>query len=139
MSAAELVYLDASAFVKLVLPEPETPELVAALKGTVRLVASEILEVEVLRATRRGGGDIAAARAQLAAVRLVPLGGEIRKRASELNPLTVRLLDAIHVATAVSLGERLGGLYTYDERMGLAARKVGLDVEAPAYQPAKQA
>jgi predicted nucleic acid-binding protein len=128
---AELVYLDSSAFVKLVLPEPETPALIAALKGTVRLVASEILEVEVLRATRRGSGDTAAARAQLAAVRLLPLGAEIRKQASELNPPTVRSLDAIHMATALSLGDRLGKLYTYDERMLFAARKAGLDVEAP--------
>jgi predicted nucleic acid-binding protein len=130
--AAELVYLDSSAFVKLVLPEPETPALVAALKGTVRLVASEILEVEVLRATRRGGGDIAAARTQLAAVRLLPLGSDVRARASELNPPTVRSLDAIHLATALSLGEKLGDMYSYDERMVFAGREVGLDIRAPS-------
>jgi predicted nucleic acid-binding protein len=130
--AAELIYLDSSAFVKLVLPEPETPALVAALRGTVRLVASEIIEVEVLRATRRGGGDTTAARAQLDAVRLLPLGAGIRKQAAELSPPSVRSLDAIHIATALSLGDRLGGLYTYDERMIIAARKAGLDVEKPS-------
>jgi uncharacterized protein len=130
--AAQLVYLDSSAFVKLILPEPETPALIAALKGTVRLVASEVLEIEVLRTTRRSGGDIAAARVQLAAVRLLPLGNEIRTRASELNPPTVRSLDAIHLATALSLSDRLGGLYTYDERMILAAREAGLDVQTPS-------
>lgn len=128
---AELVYLDSSAFVKLVLPEPETPALLAALAGVERLVASEILEVEVLRATRRGGGDTAAARNQLAAVRLLPLSSEIRKQASELDPSSVRSLDAIHLATALSLGDRLDGLYTYDERMSLAAREAGLDLHAP--------
>jgi predicted nucleic acid-binding protein len=130
--AAELVYLDSSAFVKLVLPEPETPALLAALEGVERLVASEILEIEVLRATRRGGGDTAAAHDQLAAVRLLPLSSEIRKRASELEPLSVTSLDAIHLATALSLDERLDGLYTYDERMSLAAREAGLDVQAPS-------
>jgi predicted nucleic acid-binding protein len=129
--SAELVYLDSSAFVKLVLPEPETPALLAALEGVERLVASEILEIEVLRATRRGGGDIVTARGQLAAVRLLPLSSEIRKLASELEPSSVRSLDAIHLATALSLGERLDGLYTYDERMSLAARQAGLDVLAP--------
>jgi uncharacterized protein len=129
--SAELVYLDSSAFVKLVLAEPETPALLAALEGVERLVASEILEIEVLRATRRGGGDIAGARGQLAAVRLLPLSSEIRMRASELDPPSVRALDAIHLATALSLGERLNGLYTYDERMSLAARQAGLDVQAP--------
>jgi predicted nucleic acid-binding protein len=128
--AAELVYLDSSAFVKLVLPEPETPALLSALEGVERLVASEILEIEVLRATRRGGGDTAA-HDQLAAVRLLPLSSEIRKRASELDPPSVRSLDAIHLATALGLGDRLDGLYTYDERMSLAAREAGLNVHAP--------
>jgi uncharacterized protein len=128
---AELVYLDSSAFVKLVLPEPETPVLLAALKGVARLVASEILEVEVLRATRRGGGDTAIARAQLAAVRLMPLNGAIRAHASDLDPPTVRSLDAIHLATALSLGERLDRLFTYDARMALTASEAGLDVQAP--------
>jgi predicted nucleic acid-binding protein len=131
MPVPELVYLDSSAFVKLVLAEPETPALLAALEGVERLVASEILEIEVLRATRRGGGDTAAARVQLAAVRLLPLSGDIRKRASELEGSSVGSLDAIHLATALSLGKRLDGLYTYDERMSLAARQAGLDVHAP--------
>jgi predicted nucleic acid-binding protein len=128
---AELVYLDSSAFVKLVLPEPETPALAAVLQSVARLVSSEILEVEALRATRRGGGEIATARIQLAAVRLLPLSGAIRARACVLDPPAVRSLDAIHLATALSLGARLSGLYTYDERMLLAAREAGLDAHAP--------
>ena len=124
--------MDASAFVKLVLAEAETPALVTALTGAARLVASEILEVEVLRATRRGGGDTGIARAQLEVVRLLPLDESTRARAGELTPATVRSLDAIHVASALSLGERLDGFYTYDERMAAAAREAGLDVRAPA-------
>jgi uncharacterized protein len=129
--AAELLYVDASAFVKLVLAEAETPALVTALTGVARLVASEILEVEVLRATRRGGGDTDIARAQLEVVRLLPLDESTRARAGELTPAKVRSLDAIHVASALSLGERLDGFYTYDERMAAAAREAGLDVRAP--------
>lgn len=131
MSATELVYLDASAFVKLVVPEPETPRLSAALSGVVRIVASEILEVEVLRASRRAGGDTRGARAQLTAVRMMPLTDEIRALAGELDPPSIRSLDAIHVASALSLRERLEGLFTYDERMSSAARDAGLDVYAP--------
>ncbi len=131
MPATELIYLDASAFVKLVVPEPETPSLSAALNGVVRVVASEILEVEVLRASRRAGTDTRGARAQLAAVRLMPLTDEIRALAGELAPPSIRSLDAIHVASALSLRERLKGLFTYDERMSSAARDAGLDVYAP--------
>jgi predicted nucleic acid-binding protein len=126
-----LVYLDASAFVKLVVPEPETQSLSAALAGAVRVVASEILEVEVLRASRRAGADTRDARAQLAAVRLMPLTEEIRALAGELDPPSIRSLDAIHVASALSLSERLKGLFTYDERMFSAARDAGLDVYTP--------
>jgi predicted nucleic acid-binding protein len=131
MPAPELVYLDSSAFVKLVLAEPETPALLAALEGVERLVASEILEIEVMRATRRGRGDTTVARNQLAAVRLLPLNSEIRRRASELDPPSVGSLDAIHLATALSLDDRLDRLYAYDERMSIAARAAGLDVYAP--------
>jgi predicted nucleic acid-binding protein len=126
-----LVYLDASAFVKLVVPEPETPSLGEALEGVARVIASEILEIEVMRASRRVGGDTRAARAQLAAVRLMPLTDEIRKLAGELDPPSIRSLDAIHVASALSLRERLKGLFTYDERMASAAHDAGLDVYAP--------
>jgi predicted nucleic acid-binding protein len=131
LPVTELIYLDASAFVKLVVPEPETPSLSAALNSVVRLVASEILEVEVLRASRRAGADTRGARAQLAAVRLMPLTDEIRALAGELDPPSIRSLDAIHVASALSLRERLKGLFTYDERMSRAARDAGLDVYAP--------
>jgi predicted nucleic acid-binding protein len=133
VSPAELVYLDASAFVKLVFPEAETASLVAALAGGVtRLVASEVLEVEALRACRRIGEDTDTARTQLEAVRLLPLTAQIRTTAGELHPPSVGSLDAIHVATALSLRERLTGLYAYDERMAHAAREVGLDVYAPS-------
>jgi predicted nucleic acid-binding protein len=129
----QLVYLDASAFVKLVVPEPETDALVAALIGKVRLVASEILEVEALRAAHRATGDdgATAARTQLAGVRLLPLTAQIRKRACELEPETLRSLDAIHIATALDLGERLTCMYTYDTRMTSAASEAGLLVHAP--------
>lgn len=129
---AGLIYVDASACVKLVLSEPESQAVKAAIEDAERLVASEILEVEVLRATQRGGGDVAVARAQLEGVRLLPLGDEIRRRASELTPLSIRSLDAIHIATALELGERLDGLFTYYQRMATAAREAGIVVRAPA-------
>ncbi len=132
MPRARLAYLDASAFVKLVLAEPETRALRVALSGVGRIVASELLEVEVLRATLRGGGDTQAARGQLARVRLLPLTAMIRARASDLRPTTVRSLDAIHIATALQLEPRLEAFYSYDERMLAAAHGAGLHVAAPA-------
>lgn len=133
MPDERLVYLDASAFVKLVIPEPETAALVAALTANTTLVASEIVEVEALRATRRATGEdgAAAARTQLGGVRLLPLTDQIRRRACELDPPTLRSLDAVHIATALDLGERLACMYTYDVRMATAASEAGLRVCAP--------
>lgn len=133
MSEPTLVYVDTSAFVKLAIPEPETAALLAELNATDRLVASEILEVEALRAARRASGEpgVLAALTQLAGVRLLPLSNEIRRRASGLAPLTLRTLDAIHVATAIDIGPRLSRIYTYDVRMLASARKAGLRVHAP--------
>jgi predicted nucleic acid-binding protein len=136
----QLVYLDTSAFVKLAIPEPETAALIAALPTKARLVASEILEVEALRAVRRATGEdgTAAARTQLAGVRLLPLTDQIRKRACELEPATLRSLDAIHVATALDLGELLACMYAYDARMANAASDAGIEVYAP-YAPMTEA
>ena len=133
MADEQLVYLDTSAFVKLAIPEPETAALIAALPTKARLVASEILEVEALRAVRRVAGEdgATAARAQLAGVRLLPLTDQIRRRACELEPATLRSLDAIHLATALDLGGLLACMYAYDARMGGAASDAGLKVYAP--------
>lgn len=134
MADERLVYLDTSAFVKLVVPEPETAALVAALAAPkALLVASEILEVEAVRAIRRstGQGGVIAARTQLAGVRLLPLTDQIRRRACELEPPPLRSLDAIHIATALDLGEPLTCVYSYDARMAAAAGEAGLRVRAP--------
>jgi hypothetical protein len=46
--------------------------------------------------------------------------------------LVLRTLDAIHLATAVSLGHELAGMVVYDRRLARAARDAGLTVWAPA-------
>jgi predicted nucleic acid-binding protein len=43
----------------------------------------------------------------------------------------LRSLDAIHLATALALGDDLDAIMTYDQRMADAARGFGLRVEAP--------
>jgi uncharacterized protein len=134
VSKPELFYVDASALVKLVQREPETQALIAAIRPDAKLVASEIAEVELLRALRRRGGDSAArrGRAQLENVRLLPLSQRIRRRACELEPETLRSLDAIHIATALELGELIQGVYAYDARLIEASRRFGLHVMAPS-------
>jgi uncharacterized protein len=89
--------------------------------------------VEVLRATARyGPEEVARAAAALNGVVLVPLDDAVLYVAARLEPPTLRSLDAIHLATALSLGPDLGAMFVYDERLAAAARDAGLRVEAPA-------
>ena len=43
----------------------------------------------------------------------------------------LRTLDAIHLATALAVGDDLEAIVTYDERMVEAARLLGLPIATP--------
>jgi len=124
-------YLDTSAFIKLVRSEPESPALRQELAGR-ELLSSALLTVEGRRAARRYG-DLAARRANaaLAAITLIPLDEPILDAAAALDPAELRSLDALHLATAVSLGKQLERLYCYDLRLTDAAQALGIQVSRP--------
>jgi uncharacterized protein len=127
-----LAYLDASAFVKLVVIEPETDALYDALDAWDRWGASALLEVEGVMAGRRL--DIRApdaARALLGGMEIVEIDADIRRASAAFTDPGLRALDAIHLATALSLGERCGIFFAYDKRLQDAARAHGLTVSAP--------
>lgn len=133
-----LVYVDASALVKLVLDEPESPTLRRYLDG-LDLVSSEIVVAELGRAIRRAIAADAAlpldtllerAIETLEALALLPLDRELVLSAGALPEPALRTLDAIHVAAALELG-RLDAFVTYDERQAAAARLSGLRTIAP--------
>jgi predicted nucleic acid-binding protein len=126
-------YLDASATVKLIVREPESDALVSFLAGRETVMSSRLLEVEVTRAVRRLDPDLEEqARAILAGVESIELDSEIVARASGLDPPDLRSLDAIHLASALTLGPELDAFVTYDARQTAAARARGLVVESPA-------
>jgi predicted nucleic acid-binding protein len=54
-----------------------------------------------------------------------------------LEPRTLRSLDAIHLASALSLGADLGSIVTYDSNMATAAAGYGLEVLAPKATPSE--
>jgi predicted nucleic acid-binding protein len=131
--AGALLYLDSSALVKLVVPEPESRALREALRSWPERVSSVVSEIEVERVGRcLGGGAIRRARSVLARVALVELDEEVRRRAAGLGPAELGTLDAIHLATALTLGDDLGALCAYDTRLVDAAAATGVDVVAPA-------
>jgi len=126
-----VLYLDSSAIVKLVAREPETPALVEAVRADPAVVSSALAWTEVVRAVRRARGRVARAQQVLDGIALVPLDEGTLRAAGDLAPAGLRTLDAIHLATALSLGEDVTGLVTYDERLAEAAAAVGIDVIAP--------
>ncbi|MDE0446163.1 MAG: PIN domain-containing protein [Spirochaetaceae bacterium] len=109
-----------------------------------RVVSSELIEIECRRVLHRcrlaGELDdetLAAAHqrldAVLAGIDLLEMSTQIKRRAAEPFPVHVRTLDALHVATALAVGEDVGGqdvggtvLFSHDKGMNLCAGCLGL-------------
>jgi predicted nucleic acid-binding protein len=132
------LYIDSSAAVKLGAAETESPALsdffgkIASEHGTVHLVSSELIVVEVFRALRRALPDgTMRAREVCNKINTKPINSEMIRFAAFLEPSPLRSLDAIHLATALSLGESIQSVVTYDERMILACGQLGLDATSP--------
>lgn len=130
---AGLVYLDASAIVKLVVDEDESSALREALRGRPRRVSSALVLVEVrLAATRRAPAPSPARVATvLAGLALLPVDQRTLERAAGLGSLGLRALDAIHLASAQSLADDLESLIAYDQRLIAAAEAGGIHTEQP--------
>jgi predicted nucleic acid-binding protein len=132
--SADVAYLDTSAVVKLLVREGETAALRRWLRRRPRRVASALLSVELLRAARRAGEPrlVVEARRLLSGITLVDVDRAVLDRAGELEPGQLRTLEAIHLATALSVGAELDAVVTYDRRMADAAPLVGLAIAAPS-------
>lgn len=133
--SAEVWYLDTSALVKTIVEEPESRALIRWLDGKSQLAASELVRVETIRAVRVSHpAAVPRARQAIAALTLIRLDDALYEAAADLEPASLRSLDAIHLAAALSLGRDLAGVATYDLRMDEAARTFGLPVKAPGRQ-----
>jgi uncharacterized protein len=132
-NGSRFAYLDSSALVKLVVDEQESQELRRALEAWPRRVSSRISVVEVLRAVRRRdppGEPLA--RHVLTRTRLLAVGDAVLVAAAHVGPPRLRSLDAIHVASALRLGDGLAAFVSYDARQLEAATAAGLPVASPS-------
>ncbi|MEX0833104.1 MAG: type II toxin-antitoxin system VapC family toxin [Actinomycetota bacterium] len=130
-----MLYLDSSAIVKLFAYEPETARLVEAIRVDPEIVSSVIARVEVVRAVRlrRTGRDRLERMSEiLDRIALVRMDDQIVTRAGALDPPGLRTLDALHLATALSLGQDAAAMVTYDARLAEAAAGAGLPVMSPS-------
>jgi uncharacterized protein len=129
------LYFDSSALVKLVQIEAESAALHAYLEAhpTEHRVTSALSRTEVVRAVW-AGGPLAQrqALAVLEQIAQVALTRAVLDQAAALLPGTrLRTLDAIHLASALALGDELRSVITYDARLDKAAVDVGLVAFAP--------
>lgn len=135
-AAGSVVYLDTSALVKLVVPEPESEALEQELHRWTDGASSSLAWVELPRAVRRRLGEASPSLIELwsalAASAEVPISDEVVGIAARLDPARLGSLDAIHLASAISLGDALGALVTYDDVLESAAQEAGLRTLRPA-------
>ena len=129
-----MIYLDSSALVKLVLPEPESGALFRFLESHPERISSAVARAEVIRAVRRATRSPRAlerADQVLDRVALVPVDDEVLAGAARLDPAALRSLDAIHIATALSL-PLLDAFVAYDAQVIAAAVQLGCAVLSPS-------
>ena len=129
------VYVDSSALLKLVLSEPERPALEQALSRWPDRISSVLLPIECRRIVLRAGNPpevVDRLEKELGGVTLIRLEEAVQTLAGAIGPPRLRSLDAIHLASALSIGDYPEAFVTYDDRLADAARAVGLNVLRPA-------
>lgn len=129
-----MIYLDSSALLKLLHREAESAVLSEWLAARIDtpVVSSVLAKIEVTRACRRVNADaLPAAKTLLAGLDVIPLTGAVADEAADVGSSTLRSLDAIHLASALSIRADLSAFVVYDRRLGEAAADAGLDVVMP--------
>jgi hypothetical protein len=98
-------YVDASAMVKLIAREPETDALERDCVGRDGLLASRLTAAEVTRAVGRSPSKriLQQVRDVIESFVLIDITTTVLDEAGSLSPADLRTLDAIHLATALSL------------------------------------
>jgi len=131
----DAVYLDSSAFVKLFLPEPDSTALTRYLASRPLRVSAPLLRTEVLRAAVRATLSpqrMVLVRALLDGLVYIGADVTLSDEAGILRPPELRSLDAIHLASARTMGRKLEAMITYDQRLAGAAAWYGLPVVSPS-------
>jgi predicted nucleic acid-binding protein len=136
---AGILYVDTSALLKLLVREMESTAIERELLQWPSLATSVVTEVELPRAVARAREDRPDAvidgslvlQGVIASAAIIELNEGIVATARNIAPVHVGALDAIHIASALSLDQELGGVATYDNRMSEALVRAGANVVAP--------
>jgi hypothetical protein len=136
---ADILYVDTSALLKLLVREAESTAIERELVRWPSLATSIVTEVELPRAVARARQDRPDAvidgslilQGVIASAAVIELSEAIVAAARNVIPVHVGALDAIHIASALSLDEELAGVATYDNRMADALARASVNVIAP--------
>lgn len=111
--------------------EAESKALREAVATRRRRASSSLARVELARTLRRLGREPREGRQAIRSLSLIALTDDVLDLASDLEPSVLRSLDALHLASALSIGDGVDAFLTYDQRLARAAELAGLDVETP--------
>lgn len=128
-----IVYVDSSSLAKALVREPESTATMSLLASADTVVTSELAHVELRRLHHRLALTDADVRvdALLARCDVVRVATALLLAAGRLVDTRLGSLDAIHLATALSLRESLAMFVSHDRVLGQVAQAHGLDVVAP--------
>jgi len=135
-----MLFLDTSALLKRYVDEDGTALVLGLMEQDRAWAASALAHTEAAITLCHGDLPEGASTRQRQRLRsdwerflVVPLDASCLIRAAEIGcERSLRTLDAIHLATAVSIGEDLGAVVTYDHRMVEGATKLGLPTASPS-------
>ena len=127
--SSDLVYLDSSVALRAILDVPERTNVQSWMDRAGTLVSSRLLRTEVVRVLRSEGRSLVDGTPLLDRVGLLEIGRDTHAVAESIER-HVKTLDALHLATALLLGEPVV-VATHDRTMKDVAAHLGLEVLDP--------
>ncbi len=125
-----IVYLDSSVALRTILDVPERLRLQDWIDASdTNPVSSRLLRTEVIRVLRRDGRPVSDAEPLLSRVGMFDITRETYAVAESIER-HVRTLDALHLATALLIGESVT-VATHDVAMKAVAEHLGLRTVDP--------
>lgn len=119
-------YLDSSAVLKLLIDEKES----VALTGFIdfQVTSSALTRVEVIRTLHKIAPEkVEEAKVLLKGFDVIPINTAVLNIAESFDSsITLRSLDALHVATVLFLEKTVNGLISYDKAMIVNAKQLGI-------------
>jgi predicted nucleic acid-binding protein len=125
-------YVDSSALLKLVVVERESGPLRDYLQPRPALVTSALTRLECLRALKDEGEHASVILDNvLSRLDRIKVSDRILDAANHLVPRGIRVLDAIHLATALRLEADLDCIVSYDDQLLRVAGGLRLNTASP--------